>query len=165
MFSSRLCIILVMTSLAQCFEIFIRAIFYDLVHVCDGQHNIYVLACLGIETVCVVLNSTELAPVIGSLQYSCPYVLPVFRVAILVFGFNRHNSISLLCYQKAYIPIIHSFLALQPLSSFGYCATYCSLPNHFVSWGYESNLTDRNFHSISQECGKVFYAPYCDILP
>ena len=80
-----------MTSLAQSFEVPIRAIFYDLVHMRDGQHNICFLACLWIETVCMVLNTTKLAPVVGSLQYSRPYILPVIRVSSLVFGFYRHS--------------------------------------------------------------------------
>ena len=95
MFSSRLCIILIMTSLTQCFEILIRAIFYDLVHVRDGQHNICFLACLGVETVCMVLNSTKLASVVGSSEYSRPYILPVLRVASFILGFYRHKSVVL----------------------------------------------------------------------
>ena len=80
-----------MTSLAQSFEVLVRAIFYDLVHVRDGQHNICFLACLGVETVCMVLNTTKLAPVVGSLQYSRPYIFPVLRVASFILGFDWHG--------------------------------------------------------------------------
>ena len=137
MFSSRFCVILIMTSLAQSFEVFIRAIFYDLVHVRDCQHNICFLACLGVETVCMVLNTTKLAPVVGSLQYLRPYILPVLRVSSLVFGFNRHvcqtstNSPSAILYQV-------SSLIRSP-------STY----SVFTHTGIEIPFSSKYFHSAS----------------
>ena len=137
MFGSRLCIILIVTSLAQSFEVFVRAIFYDLVHVRYRQHNICLLACLGIETVCMVLNTTKLAPVIGSLQYSRPYILPVFRVASLIFGFYRH-----VCQTSTNSP---SAILYQVPSLIRFPSTY----SVFTHTGIEIPFSSKYFHSAS----------------
>ncbi len=51
------------------------------------------LACLFVEPHGVVLDSTELASVVGAFKDAGAYLLPVLRVAVAVFGSYRHGSI------------------------------------------------------------------------
>ena len=64
---SMLCVILIVTPLAQGSQIIVRAVFGSVVEVCNRKHDVCVLPCLRIIAVCVVFHSAELAAVARSL--------------------------------------------------------------------------------------------------
>ena len=87
---SMLCVILVVTPLAQCFQVIIRAVFWRMVEVGNRQHNICVLTSLWVVAISVIFHPTELAAVICSFQNPFSYLLPILWIARFVFWFNGH---------------------------------------------------------------------------
>ena len=91
-----LCIILVMTSLAQGSEVRGVAIFGSVVEVCDGEHHFNrfgKLPVLGssLHNEGMIFNAAKLTAVVSPLEYLLAYFLPVGRVSLTVFGSYRHT--------------------------------------------------------------------------
>ena len=121
---SMLCVILVMTPLAQRFQVIIRAVFWCMVEVGNRQHNICVLTCLRVMAVSVIFNTAELATVICSFQNPFSYLLPTLWIARLVFWLNGHylppsslppsslsKSVFPLCVIRSNLPYLHGIKA------------------------------------------------------
>lgn len=89
-FSPVLGIIAVMTLLAQSTKILWVTILWLMVEVCHRQNDISKFPCLLIQTVRVILYTTELTVVFCSLQYGCSYLFPVGRITAFILWSYWH---------------------------------------------------------------------------
>lgn len=85
-----LSIVLIMAPLTEGSQVRQVTMFWNVVEVCNRQHDVCVLTCIRIVAVGMIFNPTELATVICSLEYSLTYLLPIIWVARFVFRFNGH---------------------------------------------------------------------------
>ena len=85
-----LCVIGVVALLTQGSEVAGVAIFGRMVEVSNRKDYPCLFARLRVEPHSVVLNSAELASVMGAFKDSGAYLLPIFRIAVTVLRSYRH---------------------------------------------------------------------------
>ena len=84
-------VIQIVATLTQGAQILGIAILGCVIEVSNRKDYPHLLARLWIEPHGVVLDSAELTSVVGAFKDSGAYLLPIFRIAVTVFGSYRHG--------------------------------------------------------------------------
>ena len=83
-------IISVVTCLAEGTQVLRFAVLRCMVEVCNSEHNLHHLTRFLVHKVGVVFLSAELTAVASTFKNGGSYILPVLRISLFVFWFNRH---------------------------------------------------------------------------